>query len=122
VVGDSADDARSQLEDAGLTVKFAATPVFSDAADDGDVALQTPGADGQLGQGDTVTLTLSKGQQMVDVPDVHGKKVDEAKQILKDAGFDVRVIQFFFTGKVTNQSPGAGEQAAKGSTITLWVS
>jgi serine/threonine-protein kinase len=122
VVGNSADDARSELEDAGLTVKFATTRVFSDEADDGEVAVQTPGADGQLGQGDTVTLTLSKGQQMVDVPDVDGKNVDEAKQTLKDAGFDVRVIQFFITGKVTNQSPGAGEQAAKGSTITLWVS
>jgi serine/threonine-protein kinase len=122
VVGDSVDDARSSLEDAGLTVKVAKTPVYSDAADPGDVALQTPGPDGQLGQGDTVTLTLSKGQQMVDVPDVDGKSVDEAKKILKDAGFDVRVIQFFFTGKVNNQSPGAGQQAAKGSTITLWVS
>jgi serine/threonine-protein kinase len=125
VVGDTVADATAELEDAGLKVDFAAERVYSDEADDGDVAAQSPGPDdqdAQLAQGDTVTLTLSKGQQMVDVPDVDGKDVDEAKQILQDAGFDVRVIRYFITGKVTNQSPGGGEQAAKGSTITLWVS
>ncbi|WP_405731937.1 Stk1 family PASTA domain-containing Ser/Thr kinase [Streptomyces sp. NBC_01537] len=122
VVGDLQADAEQTLTDAGLKFKVAATPVYSDEADAGAVAEQNPAADTQLARGDTVTLTLSKGQEMIVVPDVEGKDVDEAKQILQDAGFDVRVIRYFITGKVTSQSPGAGESAAKGSTITLWVS
>lgn len=123
VVGESEDEARQDLEDAGLKVKVAAGTVYSDEADAGAVAAQKPGPDdAEPARGDTVTLTLSKGPQMVEVPDVEGKDADEAKQILQDAGFDVRVIQYFFTGKVTSQSPGAGKEAAKGSTITLWVS
>jgi serine/threonine-protein kinase len=121
VVGDSVADAEQALTDAGLRYRVAGEPVYSDEADSGAVAGQSPAEGTQLAQGDTVTLTISKGQQMVEVPDVVGKDAAEAKQILQDAGFDVRVIRFFFTGKVTSQSPGAGGTAAKGSTITLWV-
>lgn len=95
--------------------------VYSDQADEGAVAGQTPGANTRLAAGDTVTLQVSKGQEMVVVPDVQGLDVDEAKAKLEAAGFDVRVIQFFFTGQVNNQSPAGGTEAPKGSTITLWV-
>ncbi|WP_069465270.1 Stk1 family PASTA domain-containing Ser/Thr kinase [Actinacidiphila rubida] len=121
VVGDSVADAQQQLEDAGLKVVLAPGKVFSDKADPDSVALESPGAGDQAGTGDTVTLTVSKGQQMVDVPDVKGKHADEAKQILQDAGFDVRVITVFFGDTVFSESPDGGGQAPKGATITLWV-
>ncbi|MGW3242520.1 Stk1 family PASTA domain-containing Ser/Thr kinase [Streptomyces sp. NPDC001070] len=121
VVGQPLEDARLQLEDAGLRVKVDPRRVYSDQADEGAVAEQSPGADTQLAAGDTVTLTVSKGQEMIEVPDVVGLDADKAKAKLEGAGFDVRVIQFFFTGKVNNQSPGGGTEAPKGSTITLWV-
>ncbi len=57
---------------------------------------------------------------MFDVPDVNGKSEGDAKQILKDAGFGVRVINVFFGDTVFSQSPDSG-QAAKGATITIWV-
>ncbi len=121
VIGQPLEDARRQLEDAGLRVKVDPRRVYSDQADEGAVAGQTPGPNTRLAGGDTVTLKVSKGQQMVEVPDVEGLAVDEAKAKLEAAGFDVRVIQFFFTGQVNNQSPAGGTEAPKGSTITLWV-
>lgn len=121
LVGQPLEDARRQLEDAGLRVEVDPRQVFSDQADEGAVAGQSPGANTRLAAGDTVTLTVSKGQEMVEVPDVEGLAVDEAKEELEAAGFDVRVIQFFFTGQVNNQSPAGGTDAPKGSTITLWV-
>lgn len=121
VVGQPLEDARRQLEDAGLRVKVDPRQVYSDQADEGAVAGQTPGANTRLAAGDTVTLQVSKGQEMVVVPDVQGLDVDKAKAKLEAAGFDVRVIQFFFTGQVNNQSPAGGTEAPKGSTITLWV-
>lgn len=121
VIGDSVADAQSALQDAGLTVVLAPEKVFSDVADKDKVAVQTPGKGTQAGEGDTVTITLSKGQQLFDVPDVKGKSSGEAKQILKDAGFDIRVMHAFFGDTVFSQSPDGGQQAPKGATITVWV-
>lgn len=121
VIGESVADAQQDLQDAGFTVVLAPEKVFSDEADKDTVALESPGRDSQAATGDTVTITVSKGQQLFDVPDVEGKKSDEAEQILKDAGFDVRVINLFFGETVFNESPGGGSQAPKGATVTLWV-
>ncbi|WNI15148.1 Stk1 family PASTA domain-containing Ser/Thr kinase [Actinacidiphila sp. ITFR-21] len=119
VVGDPVTDAREQLEDAGLKVVLAQDEVYSDEADKDTVARVSP-SDG-LGTGDTVTITVSKGRQEFDVPDVKGRSETDAKRILSAAGFGTRVIPIFFGDTVFSQSPGGGSRAAKGATITLWV-
>jgi serine/threonine-protein kinase len=121
VVGESVTDAQQDLEAAGLKVVLAPGKVFSDVADKDKVALESPGAGGQAAAGDAVTITVSKGQQQFPVPDVTGKKTADAKKILTAAGFEVRVINLFFSGTVFSQSPDGGSQAPKGATITLWV-
>lgn len=119
VIGKPVDEAQQDLADAGLKVVIAPDQVFSDEADKDTVARVSPS--GQAGTGDTVTITVSKGQQTFAVPDVTGKNTDDAKQILTDAGFEVRVINLFFGSTVFSQSPDGGGQAPKGATITLWV-
>ncbi|MFF7390458.1 Stk1 family PASTA domain-containing Ser/Thr kinase [Streptomyces scabiei] len=123
VSGSSVADATSELEQAGLKVKFASGRVNSEF-DKGLVAEQAPGAGKQVGQGDTVTLTLSKGPVMVEVPDVVGDSVDEATQRLKDAGFEVeedRGLLGLFGDEVRSQSVDGGDTAPKGSTITIEI-
>ncbi|HEY5836396.1 Stk1 family PASTA domain-containing Ser/Thr kinase, partial [Streptomyces sp.] len=121
VVGDSVTDAQQKLQDAGLRVVLAPDKVFSDVADQDTVALASPEGGTEVGTGDTVTITVSKGQQMFDVPDVKGRSEGGARRILEDAGFDVRVIDVFFGDSVFSQSPGGGSQAPRGATITIWV-
>ncbi|WNE96059.1 Stk1 family PASTA domain-containing Ser/Thr kinase [Streptomyces luomodiensis] len=123
VVGDSVAEARSALEDEGFKVKIAERQVYSEE-DKGSVAAQSPSADGQGAKGDTVTLTLSKGRQMIEVPDVTGLKVDEATSQLEEAGFEVKVDKaLLFPGDtVKDQSVDAGDKAPKGSTITITLS
>lgn len=121
VIGESVTDAQQKLEDAGLKVVLAPGKVFSDEAGKDTVALESPDRGTQVGEGDSVTITVSKGQQMLDVPDVTGKSKDEAQQILQDAGFEVRVVSVFFGDTVFSQSPDGGGQAPKGATITIWV-
>ncbi|MEU7469684.1 Stk1 family PASTA domain-containing Ser/Thr kinase [Streptomyces sp. NPDC044984] len=123
VTGDDAEDARAELEEAGLEVKVAAERVNSEH-DAGQVARQTPGAGRQAAEGDTVTLTLSKGPEMIEVPDVIGDSVDEAKEKLEDAGFGVdedRGLLGFFGDTVKGQSVDGGDTAPKGSTITIEI-
>ena len=84
--------------------------------------LQSP-ATGTFFQGDLVTLVVSKGPQLVLVPDVFGKQVGDARSILEGLGFKVSIERPTggLFGLVTAQSVGGGNKAPKGSTITLTV-
>ncbi|KUN86907.1 Stk1 family PASTA domain-containing Ser/Thr kinase [Streptomyces griseoruber] len=123
VTGEDLDDAKAELEEAGLTVEVSAEQVTSEF-DKGQVAAQTPEADSQAADGDTVTLTLSKGPEMVEVPDVVGDSVDDAKTALEQAGFEVsedRGLLGLFGDTVKKQSVDGGDTAPKGSTITITI-
>lgn len=123
VTGASPADARAELEEAGLKVKIAPTRVNSEF-DAGQVAQQTPANGRQAAEGDTVTLTLSKGPEMIEVPDVVGDSVDDAKAALEAAGFEVdedRGLLGLFGDKVKKQSVKGGKTAPKGSTITITI-
>ncbi|MCF6523002.1 Stk1 family PASTA domain-containing Ser/Thr kinase [Streptomyces sp. JJ36] len=120
VTGQDAEDAREELREAGLTVRLADERVFSEE-EKGAVARQSPEAGATAARGDTVTLTLSRGPDLVAVPDVEGKGLDEARRLLEDQGFTVTVRRVFFGDTVFNQSPDAGDEAPRGSEVTLWV-
>ncbi|MFH8341000.1 Stk1 family PASTA domain-containing Ser/Thr kinase [Streptomyces sp. AM6-12] len=123
VTGDDPADARQELTDAGLKVKIASEQVNSEY-DKGKVARQSPGDGKQAATGDTVTLTLSKGPQMIEVPDVTGDSVDDAHQALEGAGFKVsedRGLLGLFGDTVKKQSVKGGRTAPKGSTITITI-
>ncbi len=120
VTGEDVHEATADLDDAGLKAKIATRRVQSDQ-DAGTVARQSPADGGQLGEGDTVTLTLSKGPKMVAVPDVTGRSADDATKALEDAGFDVKVKHSFpfIDDTITVQSVAGGDKAPEGSTITI---
>ncbi|MFJ4003488.1 Stk1 family PASTA domain-containing Ser/Thr kinase [Streptomyces sp. NPDC090023] len=123
VSGEDAETARQDLTDAGLKVKIATERVESDF-DKGQVAFQSPEAGSQGAEGDTVTLTLSKGPEMVRVPDVVGASVDDAHQKLEAAGFEVhedRGLLGLFGDKVKKQSVKGGDEAPKGSKVTITI-
>ncbi|MEV5796412.1 Stk1 family PASTA domain-containing Ser/Thr kinase [Streptomyces collinus] len=122
VTGEDLDSARQDLEGAGLKVRVLGQQVHSDF-DKGQVAQQSP-ANGQAAEGDTVTLTLSLGPPMVEVPDVVGSSVDDATKQLEGAGFKVekdRGLLGLFGDTVRKQSVDAGQKAPKGSTITITI-
>ncbi|MEV7810807.1 Stk1 family PASTA domain-containing Ser/Thr kinase [Streptomyces flaveolus] len=123
VTGDDLESARQELTDAGLKVKVAEERVNSEY-DKGEVAAQSPGDGRQAAEGDTVTLTLSKGPEMVEVPDVVGDGVDDAHDALEGAGFQVeedRGLLGLFGDTVKKQSVEGGDEAPKGSTITITI-
>ncbi|MEV6160440.1 Stk1 family PASTA domain-containing Ser/Thr kinase [Streptomyces sp. NPDC052052] len=120
VTGLSVEDATAALDEAGLKAKVLPDRISSPEAA-GDIARQSPGEGAEAAEGDTVTLTVSKGPRMINVPDVTGKDVDDARTELEAAGFDVKVDRPFlsFSDTVGSQSVPGGEQAPEGSTITV---
>ncbi|MDF4250145.1 Stk1 family PASTA domain-containing Ser/Thr kinase [Streptomyces sp. WMMB303] len=120
VVGDKRSDATEELEKAGLKVRIATERVHSEH-EKGSIARQSPTDGARAAEGDTVTLTVSKGPDMIEVPDVEGSSEDAATEKLEGAGFEVTVRRIFFGDTVFNQSPDGGEKAPRGSSITIWL-
>lgn len=121
VTGKDRETAEAAITKAGLKAKRA-PEVNSDTVPAGRVVSQSP-AKGTLFRGDTVTITVSKGPVMVEVPRVLGDPVKKAEKALRDLGFAVEVrrpLGTFFE-LVRDQSVAPGQKAPKGSLIILTV-
>ena len=116
VTGQSVDDAQAAIQRAGLRPQVTEQP--SADVDAGLVVSQTP-AGGKANRGSTVQLVVSTGPAIVEVPDVRGLSIDDARQKLQDAGFRVKVRSLRI-GNVIAQSPGGGSERKQGSTVTIY--
>jgi eukaryotic-like serine/threonine-protein kinase len=67
--------------------------------------------------GEVITIQVSPGPPMVNIPDVTGLRVPKAVDILRRAGFVVQITPVGPFNVVTSENPTG--QAPKGSTITL---
>jgi len=121
VVGLDKGKAVDAIEAAGLKAVVAPVEVNDRKIPKGAVASQSP-ADGNLTRGGTVTLTVSKGPKLVEVPSFVGKQAGDARRELEKLGFEVRVNNILggFFGTVRDQDP-AGREVPEGSVITLTV-
>ncbi|WP_438856039.1 Stk1 family PASTA domain-containing Ser/Thr kinase [Agromyces sp. M3QZ16-3] len=121
VEGLAVGDAQSRLEGAGLTVEFADAVFSNDVAV--DVVITAEWLDDPMNPGDVVRLTLSKGPDLVEVPNVvTGQTVAEARAQLEEAGFTVASnVPGFLEGAVVAsvQDPAAGTSVARGSEVTV---
>ncbi len=119
--GEAADDAEAALADAGFTVR--SRSVFSDSVAAGLVVTQTPRS-GTGFRDQVVRLVVSKGPQLVEVPNVRASGVEAARETLEAAGFRVREVQtdlYSGLGFVVQQSPAAGELAPVGSRVLIYL-
>jgi eukaryotic-like serine/threonine-protein kinase len=121
LTGKDATKAARELSALGLKVD-ATKQQNSDTVGKGKVISQDP-RDGTLFKGDKVTLVVSKGPVLVDVPNVVGQQLAQARTALEGAGFKVEVRRALggFFGTVRLQDPSGGSKAPKGSTITLTI-
>ena len=113
-------EAEATLADAGFVAEV--SEEYNNDIAEGNVVSQTPVSGQTLHRGDAIAIVVSKGPEFVSVPDVYGKRADEATALLEQAGFVVEVnrIAGFFS-IVGSQSPAAGEQARRGTTVTITV-
>ncbi|MRJ75623.1 Stk1 family PASTA domain-containing Ser/Thr kinase [Aeromicrobium sp. SMF47] len=117
----SYSDAKKLLEDMGLSVK----KDTQDSTESKDTVLNTnPPANTSVEVGSTVTLIVSKGQ--VEVPNVVGQDVEDARSALEDIGLKADITEDPNStspeNQVTAQSVAPGTRVSPGSTVRLTVS
>ena len=124
VVGMAQSEAERLIEEAGLG-RGIVTEAASNAPR-GQVLAATPDAGARVALPASVSLTVSAGPGAVEVPDVVGQAVSEARALLQQVGFRVRTrldsLSTTPAGIVVQQRPGPGSSTRSGAVITLTVS
>lgn len=127
VTGMQYQQAQAQLENDGLVVSLEFD--YSDSVGSDKVISTSPKAGSQVAKGDTITITASKGKETktTTVPNLLGQNIDDAIQMIKDAGLTYNgkssdYSDSYSENQVMNQSISAGETVDEGTTISLTVS
>jgi eukaryotic-like serine/threonine-protein kinase len=115
LVGQSQDAAQQLAQQLGFQVN----PVTDTHSDQpaGTITAQSPRPGGPITPGEVVTIHVSAGPQLVDIPNVDGLEEQQAVSLLMQAGFKVNIDHQGFGHRVFNYSPSG--QAPAGSTITI---
>lgn len=124
VVGMKEEEAIEELTKAGISYEIERE--YSDVFEEDIVMNQSISEGEEIEEDSKVKLVISKGQEMTEVPDVVGKKSEEAKTLLTAAGFEVELDEEYDEevekDYVISQTPDGAAQAAKGSKVTIVVS
>lgn len=116
-------DAKSILEAVGLFPQQA-EQVYSDNVPAGKVTRVYSASGAKVIRvGDNVLFDVSKGPELVTIPQVIGLRWSEAKKLLTDAGFELSYNQAADSVSgwvvVSSVSPNQGTTAPKGSTVSV---
>jgi len=125
VIGKKRTDAEAQLKKVGLVMSVTKEEVNANVPKD-TVANQSPDPNTKLSKGGVVEVTISKGPDMAQVPNVVGLTVAGAQEALAAVGLKVGETQEAFSsqpkGKIAEQNPPAAAQVPKGTSVTIVVS
>ncbi|MCL2125862.1 MAG: PASTA domain-containing protein [Oscillospiraceae bacterium] len=124
VRGEDEETAWILLTDMGLTVSISYE--LDSGAEEGIVMRQSVAANKPVKRGDNVTITVSSGEDLVELPDVTELTEEEALEILSELGFVVSINEendnAIEAGKIISQLPPAGTAQIRGTQIVLTVS
>ncbi|WP_019877437.1 Stk1 family PASTA domain-containing Ser/Thr kinase [Sporichthya polymorpha] len=126
LAGETVEDAKKRLAENNLTVADEQGQKYSDSVPEGRVLATDPPAGKELRRDAVVKLIVSRGAKPISVPDVVGRSLQEATDLLTSAGFKAtwteQVDDSVPSGTVLSQNPGPNRKLSKGSTIELVVS
>jgi serine/threonine-protein kinase len=116
--GADLDDAINALETLGLEVRTEVDPEAD--GDDDEVVRTEPAANEQVAQGGTVTIFVA-GEELVEVPDLAGKSLDDARDELQDADLKVGDVFGQRRGEVGFTNPLPGQEVPSGTRVDLFM-
>ena len=127
VVGLTVEEAEALLSDAGLVGVVGGDGQFSDSIAEGLVIDYVRPQGIQLRPGDTVTLTVSRGPELISIPDdLVGATIQDAVDALEALELRVEVRSEYPEtawdepfARVTSLEPGEGQQVPKGTLVII---
>lgn len=125
VIGLRVGEARQALEKRKLRVDV--SEAFDEKVRKGRVISQDVNPHRKVKQGRTIFLTVSKGQEMVRLPDVVDRQLGDAQLLLDSGEFEVVIgpkvhDELVPAGTVLRQEPEGNTEQPRGSKVTLFVS
>jgi serine/threonine-protein kinase len=125
VLGDTLRTAQAEAAEAGLEL-VPAGEEYSSTVPVNRILRQSLDPGSAAEEGDRLSVVLSRGPQLVEVPNVTGDTRDAAETAMTDAGFEVQVERSYHdtvpAGRVIEQSPDAGTRHEVGRPVTITVS
>jgi serine/threonine protein kinase/beta-lactam-binding protein with PASTA domain len=124
VSGLPVDEARELLQRVGITGIVGGDGAFSDSIPEGYVVELALPAGMTPRPGDTVTLVVSRGPELVRIPNLIDESITDAKAALENLGFRVEVRSVvpesdWDRAWVTSMNPSPGQEVPKGSLIVI---
>jgi serine/threonine-protein kinase len=119
VAGQSYAQAAAVVQGLGLTPVRA--DAFSDTVPKDQVIGTTPAAGASVSRGGKVTINVSKGPDLVGVPDVTNKSVQDATTIMQQAGLSIGNVFGPPNKKIFTTDPAAGTQVHRGSSVNVYT-
>lgn len=117
-------EAKLQLEALGFSVEVEKEE--HEDMDEGIVVMQEPAAGTQVQGGGTVLLTVSRGSELAEVPELLNRTGEEAEALLAEAQLGCSMAEEFSdtvaAGLVVSQETGAGEKLPKNTTVSICIS
>ncbi|WP_405443330.1 Stk1 family PASTA domain-containing Ser/Thr kinase [Streptomyces niveus] len=125
LLGQTEQVAKKRLTDAGLDAKVGHD--FSNTFERGTVMRTDPEPRSRIRGNGSVTLVISRGPEIVRVPDLTGKSLADAKDALKKVGLAPGVITRSFDeetaqGEIIRSQPKAGTELRPDAGVALVVS
>ncbi|MGW7138605.1 Stk1 family PASTA domain-containing Ser/Thr kinase [Streptomyces xanthophaeus] len=126
LLGKTEKQARGQLYAEGLAVK-GISQKFSNSFERGAVMDTDPPAGKRIRTNGAVALTISRGPEVVAVPNLKGRPLEEARTQLTEAGLAPGQVTQAFSqdiaqGAVISSDPAGGEKRAPDTAVALVVS
>lgn len=117
-------EAEMALKNSKFKVKV--NEIFSDDYEKGIIISQKIAAGKKAPKGSEVEITVSKGPDLVQVPDIIGKSLADATQALLDAGLiiesDIQCSNSVQEGYIISQDVKSGEMLKRNSKVFAYVS
>ena len=119
LVGGTYEQAKAALE--GVQLKAKKVDEFSDDVEKGKVIRLEPGEGQAAPRGSEVAVVVSKGPDVVKVPDVRNKSLDEAIAAIEHAGLVVGDAFGPANGDPFATSPPAGSDVRRGTSVDIYL-
>lgn len=124
VTGKTVVEAQQILENAGFSITL--KEAYDDKVTPGLVLEQDPAGNEMRKEGSAVYLTVSKGIEMVEVPNLAGKNLTDARKMIERKKLALGKVETVFredgSGLVIEQTPKANEKIRHGEKVNLVIS